>query len=192
MDIIDFGHFSLTSSTGIMTFANQEGQDWYDLRRSLTTWDNQGNFLNAIYGAWAMVDPATRKVTNVEHDPSRMVPNDRIVLGIDAEPSDITEDMIYRDGLLTPAPPDPPATEIFKPVSRRQLRLTLVRNQISLASVEAAIASMPEGLEKQEAEIEWADASAFERSHPTLLTIASALDLDESAVDTLWRQAQQA
>ncbi len=78
------------------------------------------------------------------------------------------------------------------PITRRQLRLTLVRNGISLSIVEAAIEAMPEGLEKAEAQIEWADASTFERSHPTLLLIASALGLSEEQIDVMWRQAEVA
>ncbi|MBO0125131.1 hypothetical protein [Agrobacterium sp. OT33] len=186
MEIINFGHFKLTSTTGIQFFANEEGQDWYDLRRGLTTWDEQGNFLTAIYGAWATVDPVTLKVTNVEQDPSRMVPNDRIVLGIDADPADIAEGMLYQEGSLVDAPPEPP---VFQQITRRQLRLTLVRNSISLASVEAAIAAMPKGLSKEEAQIEWADASEFNRNHPTLLLIAAALGLTEAQVDAMWAEA---
>ncbi|MCA2377588.1 hypothetical protein ATU3C_12590 [Agrobacterium genomosp. 3 str. RTP8] len=83
-----------------------------------------------------------------------------------------------------PVEPVPPS-----PITRRQLRLTLVRNGISLAGVEAAIAAMPEGLTKEEAQIEWADASTFSRNHPTLLLIATSLGLTESQVDAMWRQA---
>lgn len=83
-------------------------------------------------------------------------------------------------------PPPPP------PITRRQLRLTLVRNGISLSTVEAAIEGMPEGLEKAEAQIEWADASTFERSHPTLLLIASALGLTEAQIDAMWLEAASA
>ena len=186
MEIVNFGHFKLTSTTGTHYFTNEEGQDWYDLRRGLTTWDEKGNFLTAIYGAWAMVDPVTLKVTNVEQDPSRMVPNDKIILGIDADPEDIAEGLLYQGGMLVAAPLEP---EVFEPITKRQLRLTLVRNGISLAGVEAAIAAMPEGLTKEEAQIEWADASTFSRNHPTLLLIATSLGLTESQVDAMWRQA---
>ncbi|WP_051376929.1 hypothetical protein [Agrobacterium tumefaciens] len=80
---------------------------------------------------------------------------------------------------------EPPA----QPITRRQLRLTLVRNGISLAGVEAAIAAMPDGLEKEEAQIEWADASTFNRDHPTLLLIAAALGLTEVQVNAMWEEA---
>ncbi len=189
MEIVNFGHFKPTSTTGIMFFANEEGQDWYDLRRSLTTWDERGNFLTAIYGAWAVVDPVSHKVQNVEYDPSRIVPMDKIVLGVDAEPEDIAEGMIYQDGSFV-VPPIEPAP--FTPVTKRQLRLTLVRNGISLATVESAIAAMPEGLAKEEAQIEWNDASEFYRTHPTLLLVADALNLTAQQVDTMWRQAEVA
>lgn len=86
----------------------------------------------------------------------------------------------------------PPSGNMFEPITRRQLRLTLVRNGISLAGVEQAIASMPAGLEKEEAQIEWADASTFNRNHPTLLLIASALGLTEAQVDAMWAEAVSA
>jgi len=186
MEIVNFGHFKLTSTSGIHFFVNDEGQDWYDLRRGLTTWDEQGDFLTAIYGAWAMVDPVTLKVTNVEQDPSRMVPNDKIVLGIDAEPDDVAEGSIFQNGSFVAAPPQPLP---LLPITKRQLRLTLIRNGISLSSVEAAIAAMPEGLPKEEARIEWADTGEFNRTHPTLLLVAGALGLTEAQVDAMWREA---
>ncbi len=79
--------------------------------------------------------------------------------------------------------------EVLPPITKRQLRLTLVRIGIALSTVEAAIASMPEGLPKEEAKIEWADASTFNRDHPTLLLIASALGLTKAQVDAMWREA---
>ncbi|MBB4407105.1 hypothetical protein [Agrobacterium radiobacter] len=79
--------------------------------------------------------------------------------------------------------------EVLLPITKRQLRLTLVRNGIALSTVEAAIASMPEGLPKEEAKIEWDDASTFNRNHPTLLLIASALGMTEAQVDAMWREA---
>lgn len=79
--------------------------------------------------------------------------------------------------------------DLMPVITKRQLRLTLVRNGISLAQVEAAIEAMPDGLPKQEAEIEWADASEFRRLHPTLLLVAQALNLSEEQVDAMWEEA---
>lgn len=87
----------------------------------------------------------------------------------------------------------PPTAEELRermfPLTARQLRLTLTRNGISMAQVDAAIAAMPDGQEKEEAGIEWEYATTFERLSPTLLAIAGALDLTPEQVDTLWEQA---
>jgi len=120
MQITNFGHFKLVSTSGIMLFENEHNQDWYTIRRSLTTEDAQGNFLTAIYGAWAVVDPSNAIITNVEHDPSRLVPNNRIVLGIDADPSDIVERSLFKDGKISAAPTPPPSdADIVRELDRR-------------------------------------------------------------------------
>jgi hypothetical protein len=91
MEITDFGFFKVIEpppGNRILLFENEDGQDWYEMRFALTEWDNRGEYVSAIYGAWAMVD-ADGVVTNVEKDPSRLMPGDRTVLGIDASPNDI-------------------------------------------------------------------------------------------------------
>jgi len=95
---------------------------------------------------------------------------------------------VWKDGDWLPFTPE----VVLSPVTRRQLRLTLVREGIALASVEALIEAMPEGLQKQEAEIEWADAQSFNRAHPTLLLIAQALALSPAKVDEMWVKAMVA
>ncbi|WP_273794369.1 hypothetical protein [Brucella intermedia] len=79
--------------------------------------------------------------------------------------------------------------ELMPVITKRQLQLTLVRNGISLEQVEATIAAMPDGLPKQEAEIEWNTATEFRRLHPTLLLVAQALNLSDEQVDALWEKA---
>ncbi|NTE81625.1 hypothetical protein G6M12_08665 [Agrobacterium tumefaciens] len=95
---------------------------------------------------------------------------------------------------LVDAPPPgddehPEIDPLTREVTRRQLRLTLVRNGISLAAVDNAIAAMPEGLQKEEAQIEWADAGSFSRTHPTLVMIANQLGLTELEIDAMWLEA---
>jgi hypothetical protein len=96
MQITNFGHFQtiIRSPRKPICFENELGQDWYDMRKSLTTWDYHGEFVNAVYGAWALVDE-NGVVTNVEQDPSRLMPGDRTVLGIDADPEDIEPGMVW-------------------------------------------------------------------------------------------------
>jgi hypothetical protein len=86
-----------------------------------------------------------------------------------------------------PVEPVPPP-----PITRRQLRLTLVRNGIPLSSVEAAIAAMPDGLDNQQAQIECADASSCNRNHPTLKAIAVALGLSDTQIHAMWGEAAAA
>lgn len=98
-------------------------------------------------------------------------------------------DVVSPYGLRISSSPIDPSKPPTPPVTKRQLRLALVRNGIALSAVEDAIAAMPEGLSKEEAQIEWADASTFNRTHPTLLLIAGALGLTDSEVDAMWAEA---
>lgn len=90
------------------------------------------------------------------------------------------------------APPEPTLDErraAMSNISARQLRLTLVRNGFSLASIDAAITALPEGQQKDEALIEWEYAHEFQRVSPTLNSIAAALGIDQNEVDLMWQQA---
>lgn len=104
MEITDFGMFHVINGKpgmAILFFENEDGQDWYEMRFALTEWEPAtGEYVNAVYGAWAAVD-ADGVVTNVEYDPSRLMPGDRRVLGIDASHEDIQPGMVYKDGVLT-------------------------------------------------------------------------------------------
>jgi len=86
-----------------------------------------------------------------------------------------------------PPPPVPSA------VTRRQLRLWLVKNGYTLAQVEALIDALPEP-QRTEARIEWQDATLFERGHPLLRQLAGQLLKKEgkelnAALDEAFRQA---
>ncbi len=103
MEITDFGFFqSINGKPGmaLLFFENEDGLDWYEMRFALTEWEPAtGTFANAVYGAWATVD-VDGIVTNVEQDPSRLVPDNKTVLGIDAGYWEIQPGMLYRDGQL--------------------------------------------------------------------------------------------
>ncbi|MFD1326750.1 hypothetical protein [Mycoplana ramosa] len=93
---------------------------------------------------------------------------------------------IYAAAKAGPVAPYIPPTpeqirERMPPITARQLRLTLVRNGHSLASVDAAIAALPEGPVKDEAAIEWEYGTTFARLSPTLITIAEALNISPGA-----------
>jgi hypothetical protein len=97
MEITDFGYFEAISDRhGMLYFVNSDGLDWYDMRVALTEWEEAtGDYVNAVYGAWAMVD-SDGIVTNVEQDPSRLMPGNRTVLGIDASHEDIRPGMVWN------------------------------------------------------------------------------------------------
>jgi len=86
-----------------------------------------------------------------------------------------------------PEPQAPPPAP--RAITRRQLRLWLVRNGITLAQVEALIDALPEP-QRTEARIEWQDATQYERGHPLLRQLAGQLlDLEGAALDTALDQA---
>jgi len=81
-------------------------------------------------------------------------------------------------------PPLPPG-----PLTRRQLRLGLLANGITTAQVEAAIAAIPNEIERETAQIEWADASQYERTHPLVDQIGAAMSLSSEQIDAMWMAA---
>lgn len=74
-------------------------------------------------------------------------------------------------------------------VSARQIRLWLVRNGISMATIDAAIESITDPITRETVRVEWDYAPYVERTHPWLVPMATALGLDEAAVDQAFREA---
>jgi hypothetical protein len=74
-------------------------------------------------------------------------------------------------------------------VSARQIRLWLIRNGVSLAQVETAIASIPDQLQRDSVQVEWEYAPYVERAHPMLIPLAAALGLTEAQVDQAFIEA---
>lgn len=115
-----------------------------------------------------------------------IVPNDmdnrhRVMLEEWASDGNVIEP--YVEPVLTPEE----HRALMKPISKRQLRLTLVRNGISLADLDAAILTMGD-----EAIIEWQDASEYRRLHPLLNQVATYLNLSQEQVDQMWKEAEVA
>lgn len=69
------------------------------------------------------------------------------------------------------------------PLTKRQLRLTLVRNGISLDDIDVDIQAMGD-----EAVIEWQDATEYHRLHSILNQVAERRSLSQERVDTMWYQ----
>ena len=80
-------------------------------------------------------------------------------------------------------------TPPVKPLTRRQFRLALVTNGYNLADIETLIAQIEDDMQRQIIQIEWQDATVFERNNSSLLTIAALTGLSSTQIDELWAQA---
>jgi len=74
-------------------------------------------------------------------------------------------------------------------ISARQARLWLVRNGVSLTSVDAAIASIPDALTRESVRVEWEYGTEVHRNSPWLAALGPSLGLDASALDAAFREA---
>ena len=80
-------------------------------------------------------------------------------------------------------------TPAVKPLTRRQFRLTLVANGYDLSSIDTLIAQIPDPIQRQFTQIEWQDANTFERHNPSLLLMASMLEISSDQLNQMWAQA---
>ena len=74
----------------------------------------------------------------------------------------------------------------MKPLKRRQFRLTLAMNGYDLNEIEALIDQIEDPMQRTIAQIEWQDATDFERTNPTLLKMVEMMQLTTAQVDQLW------
>ena len=77
-------------------------------------------------------------------------------------------------------------TQPVPALSRRQFRLALAMSGYNLADIETLIAQIEDDMQCQIIQIEWQDATVFERTNPTLLMMSQMLGLTSQDVDTLW------
>ncbi len=74
-------------------------------------------------------------------------------------------------------------------LKRRQFRLTLAMNGYDLKEIETLIDQIEDPMQRTIAQIEWQDATDFERTNPTLLKMAELMGLGAEQVNMLWNQA---
>lgn len=90
------------------------------------------------------------------------------------------------------APPEPTDEELraaMAPLTARQLRLGLIANGLTLASVQAAVDGISDPTEREIAQVEWEYATTFERTHSLISQIGAALSLTHEQIDTMWEAA---
>jgi hypothetical protein len=80
---------------------------------------------------------------------------------------------------------DPPVPAL----TRRQFRLALVLNGYNLADIELLINQIADQTQRQIIQVEWQDATTFERHSNNLLVMADLMGMDKPTVDALWTQA---
>ena len=76
----------------------------------------------------------------------------------------------------------------LKPLTRRQFRLALVMNGFALADIEALINQIEDDMQRQIIQIEWQDATVFERNNSNLFVMAALVGLSSSQIDEIWSQ----
>ena len=82
-------------------------------------------------------------------------------------------------------PPAPP-TPTYPTLTRKQLRNGLLSIGVTLADVEAQIATISDPLEREAAMIDWQDTESYQRDYPLIAQIGTALGLPEEQIDALW------
>jgi hypothetical protein len=96
-------------------------------------------------------------------------------------------------GDALPFEPLPDAAQqppLMPPLTRRQLRLALLRLGMTGAQVEAQIATMPgTPAEREAALIEWQDSATYRRDHPLVIALGAALGMTDAQIDDAWQKA---
>jgi hypothetical protein len=188
MEIVNFGHFSYYVNEGVPSFRNEEDQDWYDLRFALTRWEPRtGAFVDAIYGAWALVD-SSGVITNVEYDPSRLMPGDRTVLGIDALSTEIHPGHLYQNGEIV-APPEPTPDELranFPELSPPRFWKAARQVGITKSMVLTEIDKVTDENLREDMLIDLDECTSFIRLNSTVVIVATFFNIPPEQLDDLW------
>jgi hypothetical protein len=79
--------------------------------------------------------------------------------------------------------------KIFPPISPRQLRIWLIRNNINISDIDQALNSLPEGQTKEEAKIEWEYGVQFARHNPLIDSIGAIVGLTTEEIDAGFLEA---
>lgn len=90
------------------------------------------------------------------------------------------------------APPEPTAEEAraaMPALTRRQFRLGMRDLGITSSMIDAGILSITDEDAREIAQIEWEDATSFERLHPMVVMLSTAFEIAPEALDAAWSEA---
>lgn len=79
--------------------------------------------------------------------------------------------------------------QTFHPLSPRQLRLMMLQIGLTDTDIEAQITAIPDPTERAVASIEWKWATRYDRTHPLVAALATALEFTDAELDALWSYA---
>lgn len=88
-----------------------------------------------------------------------------------------------------PAPTIEQVRAAMPALTPRQIRLGFVNAGRDLASIDTAIAAIPDATERERAQISWQFATQFVRTDPLVAEVAAALGLSDTDVDSMWTAA---
>ena len=125
----------------------------------------------------AILDSEGRVVTFVRLDvPAGWQPPE----GCTAVPDDELPPGWQRAPDTTPVPPS---------ISARQARLWLIRHGITLATVDATIASIPDAMARESVRVEWEYGTEVHRASQFVETLGATLGLTSERLDAAFREA---
>lgn len=73
-------------------------------------------------------------------------------------------------------------------LTRREFRRGMLLLQIPSSAIDAAIAGIQDPNERELAEIDWQEASQFDRNHHLVTLLSQAFGLSQEAIDTAWME----
>ena len=96
---------------------------------------------------------------------------------------------VSRDDLPAGWQYAPEANPVPPSISARQARLWLIRHGITLAQVDAVIASIPDAITRESVRVEWEYGTDVNRNSAWLAALGPALGLDAATLDAAFREA---
>lgn len=129
-------------------------------------------------------------VTNIAKVDDEQFANSQGWIVIDGinSPAKIGDEYDVSTGVFTSPPPPP--EPVPSSISRRQAKQQLLIDNL-LSNVQPTIDAIVDATERQMVQIYWDDAQEFERNHSQLIALATAMGLNSTQLDTMFKEANK-